>query len=108
MAAKAKSSKSSTRKSSASSRKSAAEKDAQQLRRVDRNANVPNDPAHFVGLFARVAKGDEQGAYGVVTEVAERDENLIPTKVIMRTRDDDSRRIEVNYADLEAAQAGRY
>ena len=65
------------------------------------DADVP------VGTFAKVTKGKHQGRYGVVdTVVGELDKDGYPKKVLLRTRDSEAERLEVNYADLEPSVAG--
>lgn len=62
--------------------------------------DVRADDEAVLGHFVEVVNGEEKGAYGVFEEVEGDD-------AIVRTRDNDSRRIVVPIKDLIPAQAGR-
>ena len=65
------------------------------------------DDQAIIGHFVEVTGGKEKGAYGVAIEVTDADKNGEPELVVVRTRDNDSRRIEVKYEDLVPASSGR-
>lgn len=63
--------------------------------------NTAEDSQAVPGHFVEVISGDHKGRYGVLIEEADKD------NVIIRTRDENSERLVVKYADLEPSRSGK-
>lgn len=59
-----------------------------------------------VGQFVYVAKGKNEGRYGVLEEIVSWSNDGWPDTGVVVTRDDDSERLVVAYDDLVAADSG--
>lgn len=66
------------------------------------------DTTRFTGQFVEVVSGKHKGLKGAIIQATHMDENGVDDEGILRTRDDDTQRVVVDYKDLELRdQAGR-
>ena len=66
-----------------------------------------SDDDALVGHFVDVVDGDHKGRYGVLDSTSEPDADGYPSRGTVITRDQHNETINVKYADLRRAEAGR-
>lgn len=105
---KSSSTSSSSSKSAGSRTRSAPRRtNANEIRRLDPDLTREDTNAH-VGRMAEVKSGKNQGRYGYIDSVLEREsDGVTPKRVTLVTRDQEHETLEVNMKDLVAAEAGR-
>jgi hypothetical protein len=65
------------------------------------------DTTQFTGQFVKVVSGKHKGLEGAIISATKRDKDGVDKQGVLRTRDDDTQRVIVDYKDLELVPAGR-
>jgi hypothetical protein len=60
------------------------------------------DTTRFTGQFVKVVSGEHKGLQGAILRATRMDKDGVDDQGVLRTRDDDSQRVVVDYKDLEA------